>query len=123
MGVPAGLEVAAAREDLHVANAALDEASRHQRLAAEVVGGFLADPVEALGGFGLGADVDGLRGTGLHAVGELVGVGARRQLGVEGVELGVALVHLVEHAQPALLIVGGAGRGRLEVDDRYRPVA
>ena len=69
------------------------------------------------------ADVDRVGRVRLHPERELVGVDARRQLGVAGILRRVPLVQLVQQPQPPALLLGGALDRRLQVDDRRAGVA
>src|SRR5262245_31213428 len=98
--VPAGLEVAASREDLNEPHAAFDEAPRRQSLAPEVRGRLFVDTVEPPRRRRLLGDVDCFGGMSLHPERELVGVDPRGELAVGGVALEMFLVEVVEELEP-----------------------
>ena len=108
----------AAGENLHEAHAALDEPPRHQTLAPERLGDFLVEPVEFSRRLRLAREVHRAGCAALHAVRELVGRDARRQLGVARELLHVELVQLRERVEARALIVGREAGRRLEIDDR-----
>ena len=109
MAVPVGVV------ELDEAHAALDQAAGEQAVAGErgLAG---VDAVQVEGRLGFAADVDELRRARLHAVGHLVGLDARLDLGVAGGDeaLQVELAHGAEDA----LLAGGVDAGRrAQVED------
>ena len=104
-------------EELHEADPALDEAARHQALTPEGLGDLLVEAVELLRGLGLGRGVDRLGGAALHAVGELVGRDAGRELRVAGVPGHVHLVEPGQGVEPGPLLLDADALGGLQVDD------
>ena len=100
----------AARENLHEADAALDEPARHQALPAERLGDLVVEAVERLRGVGFARDVDRLGRASLHPVRELVRRDARRQLAVAGKLLHVELVQLRQRVEPRALVLGRHAR-------------
>ena len=103
-------------------DAALDETAGDQALARHVVATGIADAVEALDVLGLGIEVDRLRSGRLHAVGQLVALDPRRQLGLGGESIVVKLVGLVQESQlrPLAIVASfrAAARGRRSVGPR-----
>ena len=95
-----------------------DEPARQQQLPAEVVGRGLADAVELPHVLRLPGEVDDLRRGELHPGGQLVGLGAGRDVGLDG----VVARGTPDSGPPAPASAGRARRsfrpGRLQVRDR-----
>jgi cytochrome c5 len=87
-----------------VANAALDQTSRHQTLLAEGFGDLFVQSVEFFRGGRLAVDVHRFRRAALHPVCEFVGGDTCRQLRTAGIARGVHLVQVVQHIEPAALL-------------------
>jgi hypothetical protein len=98
--------------DLDEANFVLDKAARQQELLSEIVGFLYADSVERFYVFGLLRKIDDGRCVKLHTRGEVVGLGTRRDVRVDGVTIAEFLVHLIEHTHLPLAL-GGIARFRL----------
>lgn len=91
--------VPAAVIDLHEAHSGLQHAPGHEALAAEVVGGGLADAVQFFHGVGLALDVEHAGKGVLHAEGEFVRLDEALDVGVLRLALlggAVELLHEVE---------------------------
>src|SRR5439155_23598965 len=82
--------------ELHVANAARDQASSHQAAPGVGIGGLFADSVHGQRLFALFRDIRRVAGIHLEPGGQLVAGNACVQLKLTGV---IALVNLVEPAQ------------------------
>ena len=70
VAVPAALVFHGTGVDLHEADATLDHAAGGEALAGEVVAAFFADSIKFFDVLGLLFNVESLRSSGLHSVGE-----------------------------------------------------
>lgn len=116
--VPGALVFHATGVDLDEADTAFDHATGGETLAGEVIAVRAIDSVEVLDVLGFSIDVEGLRGAGLHAVGELKTLDAGIEIGrMAGLCGEVFLIQVFEEVELASLLGGRHVSGRMEIFD------
>ena len=103
---------------LNEPNAAFDESSGDEAVAAVFVGRLLVDAVHVAGGLFFTGQIHGFGGLGLHAVGEFVRLNPCGQLLAAGAFVEVFLIELGQQVELPSLGSGVEVRRAFQVEDR-----
>src|SRR5262249_31667188 len=114
---------AGATVELHETDAALNQSSSEQTIAAETFGRFGVKTIQALGILGFLGQIDGFRGGGLHPVSQLVSRDTRVEFAIFLPSLPMALVQFLDEIELRALTILCYRFRRIEIQHRLGTVA